>query len=137
MKSVFDECWDTFQLQMVLLGGNKHFYEFMREYQKEREPILRKYTNNCALFYRKRLCFQAKKVPFDEPAPPRNAQEAAQQAGKQITKGAVAVGAFVSETNDKYKVGEKASAMAETTKNAFVGLFNKAKEAMSAQPAPE
>ena len=57
IKPVFDECWDPFQLQMVTLGGNKLFYEFMREYQKEREPILRKYTTSCAVFYRKRLCF--------------------------------------------------------------------------------
>jgi hypothetical protein len=32
IKAVFDECWDEFQLQMVLQGGNKRFYEFMREY---------------------------------------------------------------------------------------------------------
>lgn len=46
----------------------------------------------------------------------------------------MAVGGFISDTEQKYKVGEKATAMAETTKNAFMGLFNKAKEAMITQP---
>jgi hypothetical protein len=27
-----EEVWDNYQLQITLAGGNKAFYEFMREY---------------------------------------------------------------------------------------------------------
>ena len=66
--------------------------------------------------------------------PPKNAQEFADRAGKTITKSAVAVGTFVSDSNEKYKIAEKTSAVAQSTKNAFLGLFNKAKESMASQP---
>jgi hypothetical protein len=45
------------------------------------------------------------------------------------------VGTFLSDANQKYRVEEKASAAASATKNAFVGLFNKAKDAIATQPA--
>ena len=35
-----EEVWDPFQLKIADLGGNKAFYEFMRDYDKEREPIM-------------------------------------------------------------------------------------------------
>lgn len=135
IKNVFDECWDTFQLQNVNNGGNKRFYEFMKGYEKEREPILKKYTASAALYYRKKLCCTTMKQQFNDEAPPRNAQEAAERAGKAVTKTAAQVGTFLSDANQKYRVEEKASAAASATKNAFVGLFNKAKDAIATQPA--
>lgn len=57
IKAVFEECWDAFQLKAVIMGGNKKFFEYMRGYEKEREPILKKYTSGPALYYRKKLCF--------------------------------------------------------------------------------
>jgi len=133
IKVVFEECWDQFQLQMVLMGGNKKFYEFMKDYNKEREPILKKYQTSAAQYYRRKLCFSAKNQPFEELPPPKNAQEAAERAGKSIAKGAVQVGAFINEQENKYQVSQKATAMAESTKNAFIGLFNKAKQSMQPQ----
>ena len=115
----------------MLLGGNKKFYEFMREYNKEREPILKKYQTSPALYYRKKLCFSAKNQAFDELPPPKNAQEAAERAGKTIANGAVQVGGFLAEQESKYQVSQKATAMAASTKNAFMGLFNKAKQTMA------
>jgi uncharacterized protein YegL len=117
---------------MVLMGGNKKFYEFMRGYDKEREPILKKYNTSAAQYYRKKLSFSATNQPFDELAPPRNAQEAAERAGKVVTKTASQVGSLIAEADQKYKVGEKASAMATSTKNAFVGLFNKISQSSAA-----
>ena len=134
IKPAFEECWDQFQLQMVLQGGNKKFYEFMKTYEKEREPILKKYTTNAAIYYRRKLCFQAKNMPFDELPPPRNAQEAAERAGKFVQNAGVKVGQFFNDADQKYKIGEKTSAMAVSTKQAFIGLFNKAKEAVNQQP---
>lgn len=118
---------------MVLLGGNKKFYEFMKSYEKEREPILKKYQTTCAKYYRKKLCFSAKNTPFEETPPPKNAQEAAERAGKAVTTTAASVGTFFTEQEQKYQVGEKASAMASSTKMAIMGLFNKNKEAAAQQ----
>ena len=43
VKPLFNESWDGFQLRMVAIGGNKRFFEFLREYGKERDPIEKKY----------------------------------------------------------------------------------------------
>lgn len=134
IKAVFDECWDEFQLRMVMQGGNKKFFEYMKSYEKEREPILKKYTSSAACYYRKKLCFEAKRVPFDELAPPKNVKEFADHAGKKISTHAVAVGSFVSEQEAKYKIGEKTGAAASATKNAILGLWNKTKDAINAPP---
>ena len=56
IKQLFSESWDSFQLRMVQVGGNKRFFEFMKEYEKERESISKKYSSNCANFYRRMLC---------------------------------------------------------------------------------
>ena len=50
-----------------------------------------------------------------------------------VKKAAVAFGGFVNETDEKYKVSEKASAMGVATKTALLGFFNKAKEQMATQ----
>ena len=71
----------------------------MREYSKEREPILKKYTTSAALFYRRKLCFDAKKIPFEDFPPPKNAQEVADRAARTINKSAVIVGSFFNETD--------------------------------------
>lgn len=61
-----DEVFDPYQLQVTANGGNKNFYEFMKEYQKEREPIAKKYKSDAATFYRKRLHFVSKGLTLDE-----------------------------------------------------------------------
>lgn len=72
-----DEVFDPFQLAITAQGGNKNFYEFLREYQKERVGIALKYKTDAAVFYRKKLHFAAKGIPFEEKQPARNAQETA------------------------------------------------------------
>lgn len=84
IKVVFEECWDQFQLQTVLMGGNKKFYEFMKDYNKEREPILKKYQTTAAQYYRRKLSFSATNKPLEELPPPKNAREAAERAGKSL-----------------------------------------------------
>ena len=32
IKQVFGECWDTFQIRVVEVGGNKRFFDFLAEY---------------------------------------------------------------------------------------------------------
>ena len=77
-----DEVWDPYQLLIVEQGGNKPFYEFMRDYGREREAISQKYRSDAAWYYRKVLHFRAKGIEFTERAPPKNAAEAAERAAK-------------------------------------------------------
>ena len=48
-------------------------YEFMKDYEKERLEILKKYNTDAAKFYRKKINFTARNIPFDVKAPPKNA----------------------------------------------------------------
>ena len=68
------------------IGGNKAFYEFLRDYGKERETIVKKYNTDAAKFYRKSICFRARNLPLDEKAPPKNAQEAAERAAEETVR---------------------------------------------------
>ena len=79
---------------MVQIGGNKRFYDFLREYGKERDPIGKKYSSTPAQYYRRMLCAQAKNKPFKEEAP---AKSAADFANKTLDK----TGAFANKTLDK------------------------------------
>lgn len=55
IKPLFEDSWDRFQLSMIKIGGNKRFFEFMREYGKEREPITKKYNNYASKYYSKMM----------------------------------------------------------------------------------
>ena len=61
-----DEVWDPYQLKVTELGGNKPFYDFMSEYEKERAPISKKYKSDAAAYYRKMLHFKCRGVPLEE-----------------------------------------------------------------------
>ena len=71
-KSLFDESWDTFQLACVQKGGNQRFFEFMKIYGKEREPIIKKYDTKAATYYRRRLVETACGKEFTEEVPAKN-----------------------------------------------------------------
>ena len=103
---------------MVQIGGNKRFFEFLREYGKEREPITKKYTTAAAVYYRKMLCFEAKNIEFTEPQPAKNAKELADRTMKSTSNWAKGV-------DEKYAVQEKASEMAQKTKAGAASLWGK------------
>ena len=75
VKALFDDAWDNFQINCVQAGGNKRFFEFMRDYGKERDPIAKKYDSGAAQFYRRQLCAMAKNLPFTEQPPAKDAKE--------------------------------------------------------------
>ena len=54
------DAWDSFQIACVQLGGNQRFFEFLREHGNERDTISKKYSGSTALYYRRRLCAEAK-----------------------------------------------------------------------------
>ena len=77
-----EEVWDPFQLKVASVGGNTAFYEFMRDYEKEREPIAKKYKNDAAYDYRKLLYCKAVGEEFNEIPPAKNAKELAERTAK-------------------------------------------------------
>ena len=119
IKPLFEDAWDTFQLRMIQVGGNKRFFDFMKEYQKEREPIEKKYSSSAAVFYRKMLCDQAKGKPITEIPPARNATELAERTANQTAT-------FFKDANEKYQIADKASELTEKTKLGIKSLWAKA-----------
>ena len=123
------EVFDPFQLQVTAIGGNQKFYEFTREYQKERVGISIKYKTDSSLYYRKKLVLTARGIPFDEKAPPKNAQEAAERAAEAVklnaNKGYNATKEGITNVNEKYKISETSSEYANKAKAGIMGLFAK------------
>ena len=113
------------------MGGNQRFFEFLREYGNERDPISKKYSCNVALFYRRRLCAQAKQQTFTERTPAKSAQELADNALAKISTGTGEVigktGQFFSETDQKYKISQKTSEGITSAKVGFMSLWGRAK----------
>ena len=64
---------------MVKIGGNRKFFEFLREYGNERDPIVKKYSSAAAVYYRKKICLEAKGIEIKEPPPAKNASELAER----------------------------------------------------------
>lgn len=100
IKPLFEDAWDNFQLNCVQNGGNKRFFEFLRDYGKERETIAKKYDSSAALYYRRMLCASSKKLNFTESPPAKDAKELA-------TKTLDKTSAFFTETNEKYQISTK------------------------------
>ena len=76
IKQIFQECWDTFQLRIVEVGGNKRFFDFLADYQRERESsIYDKYSSGPAIYYRRMLGFWARGIRFTEEKPAKNWSE--------------------------------------------------------------
>ena len=67
----FTEPWYDYQLKFIELGigGNKPFFDFIKEYKQENEPIKTKYTGRVAQYYSKRLRARIDGIPFSVPPP--------------------------------------------------------------------
>lgn len=88
---MFAESWDTFQIRIVEVGGNKKFFDFLAEYQKERDDISHKYASGPAVYYRRMLGAWAQCRRFDEERPAKNWSE------------------LVSRKNEEYQIANNAS----------------------------
>lgn len=99
----------------------------MKEYGLEREPILKKYSNQAAQYYARKLESLAKGKDFNQPAPPKNAKEYAERTGQTLQEAAVKTGKFIDEQNQKYHVSEKASEFADKAKQSLIGFYGKVK----------
>ena len=126
-----EEVWDPFQLKVAEVGGNKAFYEFMHDYEKEREPIAKKYKNDAAYYYKKLLYCKAVGEELTEIPPPKNAKELAERTAKDaqqtLAKGVAATSEFFKETDEKYHIKQKTIEAAEKAKNSLYSLFGSKK----------
>ena len=90
-KTLFAEVWDPYQLSVMALGGNQKFYEFMANYDKEKQAIMEKYNSKPAKWYAKKLAYEAKGIEFNEIPPAKNTAEELERAKvktKEITDAA-------------------------------------------------
>ena len=115
IKPVFSSSWDTFQLRVVQVGGNKRFFDFIKEYQKERDPIEKKYSSNASNFYRKMLSDQAQGKQVKELPPARNASEVAERTTN-----------YIRNVDEKYQLTDKANELTAKTKQGILNLWAKA-----------
>lgn len=100
------QAWDTFQINMIKIGGNQRFFDFLKEYGKERDELAKKYATSAAQYYRRRLCAQAKNLPFTEEPPSKDLKEA-------VNKSLATTNAFISSTDEKYQISQKATVLGQ------------------------
>jgi threonyl-tRNA synthetase len=55
VKSLFGELWDDYQCRCIMSGGNKLFWDFLKQYNLEWKPIAAKYKTKEAKYYKRRL----------------------------------------------------------------------------------
>ena len=120
IKALFEECWDTFQITSVQVGGNQRFFEFMQSYAKERDPIAKKYNQASSKYYRKRLAAQARNLPFTEVQPAKNFTEAANRQVEDTS-------AWFKKNDEKYQVSQKANQAATQVSQGASALWGRMK----------
>jgi len=98
-------------LRVVEVGGNKRFFDFLQDYQKERDSIESKYCSSPAQYYRRMLGAWARGVEFLEDRPAKTWSELA------------------TRTNEQYKIADTASSAYESTKSGIMNLFSYASAA--------
>lgn len=54
VKDVYGEQWDDYQLRSLVIGGNKKFFEILKEYQSEGLDLKTKYKTSCAIWYKQK-----------------------------------------------------------------------------------
>lgn len=94
IKGIFNDLWDTYQLHAVTQGGNKKFWDFMKDYNLEAKEIVPKYLSSESLYYKRRLAAIIQDRNFEEKAPAKNVDELMDK-GLDFSKKAVAKGGEV------------------------------------------
>ncbi|CDW84635.1 UNKNOWN [Stylonychia lemnae] len=124
VKPLYQDVWDTFQIKLLENGGNKKFWDFIKQYNMELKDINAKFNSNPIKYYKKRLFALAQGVEFNQEQPPRNAEEilnrgvdGAKNLGKKAGEGIMKFGGLVGEKFEQSGVKEK-----------FKGLFKKSND---------
>ncbi len=75
VKDIFEEVWDQYQIKSVSLGGNRKFWDFMKQYKSENKDMLSKYDTSESQYYKKRLAALIVNKHFTESPPAKNIDE--------------------------------------------------------------
>jgi len=67
VKPIFGDTWDSYQLKMVQIGGNKKLWDFLKQYNGlETKMVQNKYESAAAKYYKKKIAAEANGLPFVE-----------------------------------------------------------------------
>lgn len=110
VKPIFTDLWDEYQMKVATFGGNKKFWDYMKEYGQEKLPIRQKYTSGYACYYKRRLSAQVCEIPFHEPQPDKDdvedmldkGVEKVKELGAEAEKGIVKVGNYLDKKFAKF-----------------------------------
>ena len=116
IKPILGDAWDSYQVKVIQMGGNKKIWEFLKQYNGlEQKPIHSKYLSSAAQYYKKKLAAEATNQVFTDKEPPKNAEEIldrgvegaknlASKTGEGIVKGYNILGDKIAESGIKDKV---------------------------------
>ena len=122
VKPIFGDTWDSYQLKMVQIGGNKKLWDFLKQYNGlETKMIQNKYESAAAKYYKKKIAAEANGLPFDDKEPAKNAEELLDRGLDKSKELASKAGQGLSKVGES--IGQKFNEMG--IKEKFSGLFKK------------
>jgi phage tail tape-measure protein len=120
IKPIFGDAWDTYQIKIVQVGGNKRLWDFFKQYNGlEQKLIQNKYTTSAAKYYKQKLAAEVNGLPFNEKEPPKNAEEYLDRGVATTKEIASKAGQGLVKVGDT--IGQKFTEMG--IKDKFKGLF--------------
>jgi len=81
--------WDDYQLRSIQIGGNKPFFEILKEYGIENEELTIKHKHACVAWYKKSHVAKMDGINFYDPKPPKDWNERYQLTKSQLAKNSV------------------------------------------------
>jgi len=86
VKRVEGEMWDEWQLKSVSpeFGGNKVWYNLLKEYNLSAAAISKKYTSSLALYQKRKIWTEIQGKPFTEEKPAKNWHDRADKVGQKM-----------------------------------------------------
>ena len=75
IKDLTRDHWDDYQLRSLQIGGNKAFFEILKEYGIENEELTTKHKHSCVAWYKRSHVSKMDGINFNEPKPPKDWNE--------------------------------------------------------------
>ena len=75
IKDLTKDHWDDYQLRSLQIGGNKPFFEILKEYGIENEELTTKHKHSCVAWYKRSHVSKMDGINFTEAKPPKDWNE--------------------------------------------------------------
>jgi hypothetical protein len=105
IKNIMKDQWDDYQIRSITIGGNKPFFQLLKEYGIENEPPNIKYKHACVSWYRRCHAYKLDGFKVEIAKPPKDWDERKNQmideikdAGQIVGKGLYIFGGKVKES---------------------------------------